>query len=482
MTFQGDPYRTLGVAPGASLNEIRSAYRRLAKKYHPDAAGERALPRFLAIQAAYEVLVDGEGRLRPPGAGPRRPATPDPWRADPARARASRDAWRARRSGSGGTAGHRPSGGGAPGAGRGASSDPSGARPGSASGASTGARSERHHRRGPRKATSGSTTYDEAAETPLDPEWDGGAWYGPSSGTYWTLNPREYADPRKHGPEYLARARRATVEEAGNAAAEAAAAPAGEAGDPSRRAGGPSRQAGAPGGSSAAAPEGGPRTAGGDEDAGWSWTGSGPTSTEGGEAEWGTRAWTYEARDAGAAWTAGAGAGRRSGAGRGERGPDAAWADAPAPPDLEEIARRAFPESLLALARRPDRRWRLVLALAGWPPIGWAIGTLVSTATGCASYSAACPEPVPVLVLLLQPLVIAALFRSPAATAIASFAALAALAVAVPVGAVLSVGALPRPVIEPVILGVVVATTWFIAVGAAAIRLFGWPNGRGRAP
>ena len=48
MTFQGDPYRTLGVAPGASLNEIRSAYRRLAKQYHPDAAGERALPRFLA--------------------------------------------------------------------------------------------------------------------------------------------------------------------------------------------------------------------------------------------------------------------------------------------------------------------------------------------------------------------------------------------------------------------------------------------------
>ena len=75
MTFQGDPYRTLGIAPGASLNEIRSAYRRLAKQYHPDAAGERALPRFLAIQAAYERLVDGEGRLRLPGTGSR--AAPD---------------------------------------------------------------------------------------------------------------------------------------------------------------------------------------------------------------------------------------------------------------------------------------------------------------------------------------------------------------------------------------------------------------------
>ncbi|MEW6226332.1 MAG: J domain-containing protein, partial [Chloroflexota bacterium] len=92
MTFQGDPYRTLGIAPGASLNEIRSAYRRLAKQYHPDAAGERALPRFLAIQAAYERLVDGEGRLRAPGTGSRaaagRAGGGEPWRADPARARA----------------------------------------------------------------------------------------------------------------------------------------------------------------------------------------------------------------------------------------------------------------------------------------------------------------------------------------------------------------------------------------------------------
>src|SRR5512141_245593 len=105
MTFQGDPHRTLGLEPGASLNEIRSAYRRLVEQDHPDAVGERALPRFLAIQAAYERLVDGEGRLRPAGqragrpgaAGGAQPAG-EPWRADPARARASRDAWRARRS------------------------------------------------------------------------------------------------------------------------------------------------------------------------------------------------------------------------------------------------------------------------------------------------------------------------------------------------------------------------------------------------
>ena len=59
MTSATDPFRVLGLTAGASLNEIRSAYRRLAKQYHPDTAGERALPRFLAIQAAYERLVDG---------------------------------------------------------------------------------------------------------------------------------------------------------------------------------------------------------------------------------------------------------------------------------------------------------------------------------------------------------------------------------------------------------------------------------------
>ncbi len=210
MTFQGDPYQTLGLAPGASLNEIKSAYRRLAKQYHPDAAGVRALARFLAIQAAYERLVDGEGHLR--RAADRSPAHPSP--AATARPRASRDAWRARRSGSGANAGHRSTDG-QP-AGRAA-----GSRPHRGEGPAAGPRSEartraageepEHARRGSRKATPGSTTYDEATEIPLDPRWEGGAWYGPSSGTYWTLNPREYADPRKHGPEYLARARRATA-------------------------------------------------------------------------------------------------------------------------------------------------------------------------------------------------------------------------------------------------------------------------------
>ena len=219
MTFQGDPYRTLGIVVGASLNEIRSAYRRLAKQYHPDAAGDRALPRFLAIQAAYERLVDSEGRLRPVGgAGSATRKGTESWRADATRARASREAWRARRAGATST-------GGAPGPagtaskakpGTGGTGGPGGrgsaTGAGGAGGAGEAPPRERHTRRASRKATPGSTTYDEAKETPLDPEWEGGAWYGPSSNTYWTINPREYADPRKHGPEYQARARRASQE------------------------------------------------------------------------------------------------------------------------------------------------------------------------------------------------------------------------------------------------------------------------------
>lgn len=55
-------YETLGVAPGADGNEIRTAYRRLARKYHPD-AGEGASPeRFRDVRTAYEELSDTEKR------------------------------------------------------------------------------------------------------------------------------------------------------------------------------------------------------------------------------------------------------------------------------------------------------------------------------------------------------------------------------------------------------------------------------------
>ncbi|MBA2299714.1 MAG: J domain-containing protein, partial [Chloroflexi bacterium] len=76
MAPDADPYRTLGLPRDATLDEVRRAYRRLAKANHPDAAGEAALPRFLAIQSAYDTIAGPDAGTRRPGAarapGPRR--------------------------------------------------------------------------------------------------------------------------------------------------------------------------------------------------------------------------------------------------------------------------------------------------------------------------------------------------------------------------------------------------------------------------
>lgn len=61
-----DPYDLLGVARNASQNDIRAAYRRLAKKLHPDLnPGDKdAQRKFQEVSAAYDVLGDEEKRSR----------------------------------------------------------------------------------------------------------------------------------------------------------------------------------------------------------------------------------------------------------------------------------------------------------------------------------------------------------------------------------------------------------------------------------
>ena len=58
-----DYYETLGVARGAAQDDIKRAYRRLARKYHPDVSTESdAEARFKEVGEAYEVLKDPEKR------------------------------------------------------------------------------------------------------------------------------------------------------------------------------------------------------------------------------------------------------------------------------------------------------------------------------------------------------------------------------------------------------------------------------------
>ena len=59
-----DPYQVLGVSKGASEAEIKSAYRKLAKKLHPDANKHdpKAASRFAELNAAYEIVGDDDKR------------------------------------------------------------------------------------------------------------------------------------------------------------------------------------------------------------------------------------------------------------------------------------------------------------------------------------------------------------------------------------------------------------------------------------
>ncbi|QSB15350.1 DnaJ domain-containing protein [Natronosporangium hydrolyticum] len=70
-----DPHQVLGVAPDASAEQIRAAYRRLARQHHPDLNPDAAAAEFRAVDEAYRSLTSGGA---PPGgaAAPPSPAPP----------------------------------------------------------------------------------------------------------------------------------------------------------------------------------------------------------------------------------------------------------------------------------------------------------------------------------------------------------------------------------------------------------------------
>jgi curved DNA-binding protein CbpA len=454
-----DPYRVLGLESGASQAEVKRAYRRLAKALHPDAAGEAALPRFLEIQEAYERLTGTKVRTvrAPRSSSPSGPPTDasrrtggatsassegfhEPWRADPDRARAAREQARARRAWPGGqpswTSDRRgastPRGPAAGAAGRqGGDSrrDPStGSADGAGRGPGSGERGDQARpggrRRASRKATLGSTSYDEARE-PADRSWAGASWYGPTTGEYWHINPREYADPRKHGPGYSSRGRTehgpgSDTEIAGHGSPE-----------------GPGSED-HPGAEGAPVGEAPPHTGA---------RGFGGTSTAARSAT----AFTRQVDPSAA----------RGGAGRAE----ADRASAPSvPPGRVDHVSGSFP------AARSDAWRRLGLVLLAWPPLGLAAATAIGQATGCLSYSVSCDTADSLLPWVAQAVLLAVLFGSPWLARVLGGGTIGALIALVPgVGILTALGGASSSEGGPVLAGWL-ALAWLAGAAVAARR------------
>ena len=424
------------------MADVKRAYRRLAKAYHPDSAGEEALPRFLAIHEAYERLVTGRSRA---GAGPRtaqHPPAAEPWRADPERARAARERARTGRASSGtrtqagGTAGTRPRSGTSGSSTRaGGAAGAAGAK--GAAGPGSGPREGR--RRNVRKATLGSTSYDEARDA-TDATWSGASWYGPSSGEYWIVNPREYADPRKHGPGYQQRAR--------------SAAATGQAGTGTTGTVEPGEEIEV-------------------DDAGEQPLAEGTTA-----ASSSTRGWAADrARERDARrWAA------ASQAGRPAAPADPGWAAAPSRRSwgggLPGDGRPRDPiESLGATGREllggptDDPIRRLGLALVAWPPLGLASAAAIGDITGCTTYSAACAGSDTILPWLAQAVILGLLLLLPPLARLFVGGTIGVLLALIPVTALLLVvgaGGAPQSAFA---LGALLAAAWiggvaFVARGA----------------
>ena len=99
MALLRDPYELLDLDRTADIRQVKRAYRRLAKRYHPDAARDDGRA-FVALRTAYETLIDPDRRIdwdrRHPSSGYRRR------NADEAAARASRSGAKRRANGQAG--------------------------------------------------------------------------------------------------------------------------------------------------------------------------------------------------------------------------------------------------------------------------------------------------------------------------------------------------------------------------------------------
>jgi DnaJ domain len=83
-----DPYAVLDLTPGATPREVAAAYRRLAKRLHPDVApGPEAAARMAELNAAYAAIRNGEAPPAPPAPEPARRRVAGWWLAPATRRR-----------------------------------------------------------------------------------------------------------------------------------------------------------------------------------------------------------------------------------------------------------------------------------------------------------------------------------------------------------------------------------------------------------
>jgi hypothetical protein len=266
----------------------------------------------------------------------------------------------------------------------------------------------------------GSTSYDEARDV-NDPTWSGASWYGPSSGEYWIVNPREYADPRKHGPEYQQRARRPLADAQGGS-------PGGDGGDGGDGAG-PVEEVVEP---SAAANE--------------------PIAS--------ARA---TRRPQAAAWP------EASRPGHAATGPSIAARSATPLPG-EALREGSTADAFASTAQRwiggpaDDPVRRLGLALVAWPPIGLAAAVAIGEVTGCTAYAATCTGAGPMLPWLAQAVILGFLLLLSPITRLLVGGSIAVLVALVPVTAFLvAVGGSGAPQAAGV-MAVLLAAAWVIGV------------------
>jgi len=75
-----DPYAVLGLSRGASLGDVRHAYRTAVRRVHPDSAGPAAsVDRLVGVQRAYREILSGRlAPERPVGPAGAYVARPDP--------------------------------------------------------------------------------------------------------------------------------------------------------------------------------------------------------------------------------------------------------------------------------------------------------------------------------------------------------------------------------------------------------------------